>query len=192
MGDLVTFRQPNGLPGAGPWRILTECPSPFHNTQHSALGRHLGGHKCICPRALHLKATRRQNGQPKAPKVARQRLWQYSRFLYSAPNVTIAPMPEELNRAACATKEGIPYAEAGMDRHMTKRGMELRQKAKDWCNTACPVLDQCRAYIEANEEPRGSWGGVWGGLDPWERRGLRLVLIQGKVRIIENESVSAA
>jgi hypothetical protein len=119
-------------------------------------------------------------------------LHQYSRFLYQAPNVTIEPMPEALNRGACVTPEGIPYAEAGMDRHMTKRGVEKRQLAKDWCKTACPVLDECRAYIQANEEPKGSWGGVWGGLDPFERHGLQLVVIQGKVRVIENESASAA
>lgn len=186
----MTFRFPAGLPGSGPWRILDDCPSMFHNTLHSALGRHAGGQKCTCPRALHLKATRRQNGQKLKAKPPSDPLWNYSRFLYMAPAVVKEPMPAEMGQAACRDGEGLAYADDGMDRHMTKAGVQKREGAKAWCHLACPVIEVCAGYAKRNEFPAGSWGGVWGGLDPWERRGLKLVVIEGKVKVKTYEPTS--
>jgi hypothetical protein len=43
-----------GLPGRGPWRILSQCPSRLHN----APGAAHGADRCICPRAIVLTPVR--------------------------------------------------------------------------------------------------------------------------------------
>lgn len=184
-------RYVRSLPGGGPWRILDECLAVYHNTQRAALGRSIGRDKCICPRALVLKTQRAQYEKKKdEQRQARRRensnyetLRVYSRFLHSISAVTTTPMPREMSKAACRTGVGMQFADDGMDRHVTPAGVSKRQGAKDWCNTACPVKDTCLAYVTANEHPAGSWGGVWGGLDPWQRHGLELFVEKGRVHV---------
>lgn len=47
------------------------------------------------------------------------------------------------------------------------------EEAKRWCR-ACPVLDQCRAWVMEFEhgEPAGNRFGVWAGMTPRERARL--------------------
>lgn len=47
---------------------------------------------------------------------------------------------------------------------------ESTEPAKQIC-AACPVLDDCRTYILANDSWNGlQMSGVWGGMSGWERR----------------------
>ena len=66
--------------------------------------------------------------------------------------------------------------DAGCDRTVSASGVKARGRAKEVCEQ-CPlsVAWACRAWALREERPRGGWVGVWGGLDPWERTGRRLL-----------------
>ena len=167
-----------GLPGGGPWAILTQCPASQHNSQRAASGRR-DGVQCICPRAkaLHkqMVADRNTHGRSEA--------WRESRFLHAGSAPPSVPMPD-MSRGACRTNFGQAMADRGMDISLTSQGVENREQAKGYCELYCPILERCRSYVLAAESPKGSWGGVWGGLDPWNRRGKQVVMVNGRAEVV--------
>jgi hypothetical protein len=177
----------NGLAGNGngPWRIEPDCPGLTHNSLRSSLG-HAGPAgrvkpKCICPHGQDLLMVER--GIRRIAEAARMRTV-HKRS--SDPRTRLQPpMPEPVEvrspnfaGALCTTPRGRKAADAGMNEQPTLNGIASRDLAKAWC-ASCPLLLECRNWVTTQEQPAGSWGGVWGGLDPWNRKGLELV-IRGK------------
>lgn len=182
----------NGLAGvgSGPWRILPECPGRTHNSLRSALG-HAGPAgivkpKCICPHGqdvLEVERARRV-----VIEKARVREWSHRA---NDPRTRLQPpMPEPVQRRSpnfaaglCTTPKGQKAADAGMNDQASLNGIASRGLAKAWCAN-CLMLQECRNWVTSEERPAGSWGGVWGGLDPWNRKGLELVIEDGKAKVI--------
>lgn len=86
----------------------------------------------------------------------------------------------------CTTARGRKAADIGMNDQISLKGISDRERAKALCNTGpCPIRDTvCRPWVLREESPRGSWGGVWGGLDPWNRRGEELIFVEGIAGVI--------
>ncbi len=78
---------------------------------------------------------------------------------------------------ACTTVRGQRAALAGMNTESSQAGIHDRERARRLCNAGpCPIRDSiCRPWVLTQEQPAGAWGAVWGGLDPWNRRGIELV-----------------
>lgn len=180
----------NGLSGNGygPWRILAECPARTHNSIRAGIGQKSGLNirpACICPRALDVLGP--WLAARKDAEAARMRTIHHR----GDPRTRLQPpMPEPVNRRSpdftaglCTTPGGMRAADLGMNDQASVKGIADRQVAKAWC-AQCPMLAECRAWVTAEEKPAGSWGGVWGGLDPWNRKGLELVIRQGKAEVI--------
>jgi hypothetical protein len=159
----IKFQGYSGLPGGGPWRILTNCPAPNHNSKRAAEGR--GGlGRCVCPRGLDLYRER-QESQGLYRKRKKERLRAEGKPItpprpgLPRGEITI-PMPD-LSAGRCRKKWNISTVDAAI---MGNAGVPaMKQLCED-----CPVLDECRDYVIAAERPQGSWGGVWGGLAPRE------------------------
>lgn len=165
-----------GLPSwwTGPWRILPECPATGHNV-FRRIERPPDGIKCICPRAIALrdanlvmKRTERRGAKrsgrtsimPTLRPIPPEKL-----HSYAAPDWT---------NAACRTPAGREASDRAYDAiSATAFSERMRVEMKAWCHV-CPLMTKCREWVLAEERPAGSWGGVWGGLDPRERHELVL------------------
>lgn len=179
-GDAMRFRSsapprpragwPSRLPGGGPWRILADCPARLHNSQRAAEAR--GSVRCVCPRAAAIWDAR--SDQRKERKRARGVILQLS-------SATEIRMPD-LSAGACRTPWGQKRHEKGFSDQVTVPSELARREAKKICR-ACPVLAACRSYTLAAESPAGSWGGIWGGLDPWNRVGKQVVIANGTAEV---------
>lgn len=154
------------LPGDGPWRVLDECPAPKHNTLRAREGR-MGRAAtrvpcCICPGAVELHRRdlqRRSRGQRRPKPITTARVGVTSKP--GRPRV-------DLSGGTCQT----PYG-AALVRHYQEtagaRQTNVRKAIRFMCRR-CKVAEACRDYVETYEDPAGSWGGVWAGLTPHERR----------------------
>lgn len=151
---------------AGPWRISPLCIARGHNTLMWARGgRTCSEAKCTCPHALYVlaefKASRR--GQNKHVAV--------EQVVTSSPSAPRAPEPD-WTQAVC--RRYPKTADGGFDERMNFKGQEKREAAKKLCKQ-CPLLAGCAAWIVRKEgEERGSWGGVYAGMDQWNRQGYRM------------------
>jgi len=177
------------LPGNGPWRILDECESRYHNSQTAARGKTRGQIKCVCPRALAVYE------QYKAARRARERDYSRERsrraansarsvraVIRHAPQQVTMPFPF-LPGAACQGPGGVETMDRALEAKMTAEGMREIDAAKALCAT-CPVMAECRAFARDHERPAGSWGGVWGGMDAWQRAGFRLVGTATGIKVV--------
>jgi hypothetical protein len=177
--------------GRGPWRILQECPGTTHNSGRSAKGvmRNSIGQrpKCICPHALDLMVT----VMAEQRRRERERMKRLHRDGKKDPRTRLQPPAAEPvkrrspNFAAglCTTPSGMLAADRGMNDQASLSGIKDRELAKSWCAN-CPMLRECRRWVTEEESPAGSWGGVWGGLDPWNRKDLELVIRDGRAAVI--------
>ena len=71
-------------------------------------------------------------------------------------------------------RENIGIVDAGFNTSVSYDGIANRNAAKALCDL-CPIMRECGDYvigIEGNDP--GSLGGVYGGMDPWNRRGTDL------------------
>jgi len=167
-----------GLPGGGPWLILAECRSDNHNTLNAARGRSRGSdYKCTCPHARHLFAGRAEYDRQRSRLRPTE-----SKNKYRAPLAYSITMPD-MSRGACALPEyraifhdASLEPENGAPADERVRMHEARPKAKRICDERCPIRDECAVYVLTNERPRGSWGGVWGGMTPNDRRERRYAI----------------
>ncbi len=163
-----------GLPGGGPWIISDYCSAQSHNTLNAARRRRRPGGGCTCPHAMDvLNAWTTRNRERRVevlePKSSGPRL----RQIVSKP-ISARSYPD-FTGGACLTPDGQKIALAGMNAESSIKGIKDRAGAKALCDT-CPIRDSiCRPWVLAQERPRGSWGGVWGGLDPWNRMHLQLI-----------------
>jgi hypothetical protein len=138
--------------------------------------------RCVCPRSLAL-ATRDQESV-RAFRKRRGRFFAWGSNT-SIPEVRalhghdLTSMPD-LSSGACTRPENIATMDAAYSREASERGMLSRAQAEIVC-ASCPLstLKNCRKWVLENEEIPGSWGGVWGGLDPWKRTGRQLIVKDG-------------
>lgn len=164
----------------GPWAMAADCPAERHWTYRAATK----GVRCICPRALrHL-----EYGKARLERLNVGRVGLVPREVpVSLPLPSSMPASAEFRRTmpdlsagACQRRENTLKVEMGEDRSASIIGIYQRELAKEVC-TSCPLSTAraCREWVLRYERPHGSWSGVIGGLDPWERSGRRLVHTEG-------------
>ncbi len=163
-----------------PWRILDECSSVVHNTVSAARGFSRGGPmpKCICPGAviaLRLdREHRRQNLERNLDRIGGRMAIAHT-YAITGPKITEVPqlkdrnMPD-LNRGHCRRPWNAAIVDGGFEDSAI-----MRASAKALCNgtadqPVCPVKAECKAWMLGFEKPEGSWGGVYAGLDVYDRR----------------------
>jgi hypothetical protein len=78
-----------------------------------------------------------------------------------------APIPD-MTGAACGTEEGRKV----MDRVHERTDSWNVTRARELC-ADCPIKRQCAAWVLSAEVVPGSWGGVYGGLSPKDRKDER-------------------
>jgi hypothetical protein len=175
-----------GLPGNGPWAILADCPARNHNTVSSARATHHGRARpaCICYGARKAFAAWKTAIQSRPAEQRRGPRARGISLPELRPKPSKVPTPD-LRAGLCQTPRGQEaFADSG-NMGLTNKSIEARDRAKRLCNTApCPVWVACRAWVKAGEDPPGSWGGVYGGLDAWNRRGGQVVMRDGKAALI--------
>lgn len=77
----------------------------------------------------------------------------------------------DLSQGLCViTRKGQEIAERAFREGTSIQATAARTRAKLQC-AACPLLAECLAWVTEQESPAGSWRGVYGGKDPWDRRG---------------------
>lgn len=152
-----------GLPGRGPWQIEPDCPAQNHNTLNAARGKYNTRLRCVCPRGVYLLNAR------KAWEAGRVRKARTGAYVAARASAVVMP---DLSTGACATGQYRKIAQDGQTDATYLGAVAARDNAKNVCRQRCPVMLECRAYILAAEQPAGSWGSVWGGLDPDDRKRL--------------------
>lgn len=80
-------------------------------------------------------------------------------------------MPD-LRQGLCAlSQEGRDIADAGFNTELTLSGFDAREKAKDQCRR-CAKSIECAEWVRIAEwKSPGSLGGVYAGMDRWDREG---------------------
>lgn len=164
----------------GPWRILENCPADRHNTAKATRDR-----GCKCPRGVALlraERNRKIGVISEHRSVVREGGKFDSQVFRRVPEKIDHLAAPDWTKAAC--KEYISIADGGFDTEASHEAIARREAAKLLCTT-CPLFEECRTWVMEKEQPRGSWGGVWGGLDPWNRQGFEMVLdTDNRVRTI--------
>lgn len=158
--------------------VLPECPAPVHNTASAGRGRS-GKPKCVCPGVQ--KLTEEENRRRRASRGERRKL-----FPKNDPKPIKSLNYPDFSRGLCTTPYGESVARQAVTDLASAKAIAARDLAKAMCNTGpCPIRDSiCRPWVLREEDPPGSWGGVWGGLDPWNRRGWELIIRDGKAELI--------
>lgn len=155
-----------GLPGRGPWRILDECEAPKHNTLRAHAGRHgrdaTRTIRCYCPGSLALYAN----------DIVRRKVAKYRprpRPIIVSETVPHAMRVPDLSAAPCRTARGAELVK--LWQRSTGTGQQRVGRAVSWmCNRRCPVRERCELFTQVNEYPAGSWGGIYAGRNPAERK----------------------
>lgn len=164
----------------GPWRISPLCNASGHNNVSWARGT--GGKKCTCPRALYIL---------EKYKESRRKIERAERATTRSMRTRVVP-PKKMQepdwqKAACRTN--VRIAERGFNEDVSRRGIADRQAAKDLC-TECPaaLFAQCKTWIKFKEGHRpGELGGVYAGMDKWNRQGTDLQSVDGKIKRVSYE-----
>lgn len=172
--------------------IKPDCPAPRHNTLNAARGvksksstsrrnhgcQVSGFPPCICDHAVELNkaymARRRERyGKRKdAPVDPARQLAESERrrraallnALAAAPRSAVEP--PDFTDAECRTPRGVVTMDAYMDAPQSEGSVAA---ARAVCK-ACPLNAACRAWVIAGERPAGSWGGMYAGMTPQNRR----------------------
>jgi hypothetical protein len=95
-----------------------------------------------------------------------------------------SPQPD-LSAGACRAA-GAEFGE-GADTKLTHVAIDARLSDRTVCES-CPLkaARACRAWVLAQESPAGSWPGVWGGLDQWQRVGQEVIRdSKGRIDVID-------
>lgn len=164
------------------WEVSIYCASKRHNTLNSSY-RHGTEEACICPHAVELRSAataayrERKREVPSAQRMVMPR---------PQPQPIAAANYPDFTGGLCTSERGEKTAREGMNDQVSRKGIRDRERAKSLCNAGpCPIRDTlCRPWVLGQESPPGSWGGVWGGMDPWNRRGLQLVFRDGKAETV--------
>jgi Transcription factor WhiB len=152
-----------GLPGGGPWAVLADCPAKYHNTLNAARRAAHGG-KCVCPGG--------------AAMIERERVYQSGRparrILIDSPlrapqyeqNYKTSGAVPDLSKGSCRKPWGRPLLDAAAA--VQYRG-DATRSAQFMCSR-CPVRKRCGEWVAQAEDPAGSWGGIYAGMTPHQRR----------------------
>lgn len=165
-------RVPRWQREAGHWPIDPACPARGHNTVSWARGGHSGKEaKCICPHAQ----------EAYADYLEVRRAAERDRKYRNAPTEPKALPPMDWSRGICHRPENVEIADGGFDERVSWSGVTARANAKALC-AACPLLAECAVWVKEAEEVPGQLGGVYGGMDMWDRRGTPAALVNGRWR----------
>lgn len=177
---------PRRLPGGGPWAISPTCPSRRqHNSSHAAKGSSVA-ERCDCPRAQVLRAeyleelkNKRAIAAIAAGRVPASRLPKREPvdsspvFEPRSPEPTSVRPPNFLG-AACQQPEVAEIVERSFSLYGGAGGIERREEMRKKVCGTCPLIRECAEWVLAAEKPAGSWGGMYGGMDVWNRDGREL------------------
>lgn len=157
-------RHPMHFMGYGPWLVRDDCGSKTHNTYSAVLkSAGINNPRCICPRALAIKAEVAVKKQ--ANKLASVRGKSIPSYVRQVKPDTVVP---DLSKGRCMTQGGRAVMDGAGVRGV---GQGERVAAAKWmCIELCAVRFECLAWVTLAEEPAGSWGGIYGGLDANERK----------------------
>lgn len=163
--------------------ILAHCGARYHNTYAASRGTARGRPKpkCICPRAVWIS-----RDYWRAMKTRQHDGLSAMRLSKDIPEPTRG-LPPDLRAGVCRRPLAAGVVEDGFNVQLSAAGVARRARAKALCNAGpCPVREQCRAWVLREERPAGSWGGVYGGLDPWNRKGQDVVVSEDKkIELVE-------
>lgn len=157
------------------WPVLVSCQSRVHNTLNAA--RKPRPERCVCPRAQELfrdfrekenRARNERRGQEPAGRSMMGRQVSILETINTASFLprtdSTGPMPE----CRIQSLGGTLPDEQAEDFHAEELGlpsMQARARAKAVCRR-CPLQEEClTAAVDRGE----AWG-IWGGLEPKERR----------------------
>lgn len=105
------------------------------------------------------------------------------KFPRLSPKLLASRRTMDFTTGSCTVGDGVKIAQDAISVESSKRAIRARRAARKMCET-CPLLTECRTWVTEMEDPPGSWGGVWGGLDPWNRRGLELIIVGQKTAVV--------
>jgi hypothetical protein len=169
------------------WPVSPYCEAATHNTLSASKWRRrkIG---CICEHSMKLAADARARTRAnRAARLAEKGLVEVKsniRMSVASPQPISATQPD-FSQGLCTSPRGQETARGGSHDQASRAGIKARARAKNLCNAGpCPIRDRCRTWVLTQEKPAGSWGGVWGGLDPWNRQGKDLILEDGKAVLI--------
>lgn len=166
---------------AGPWKILPECPAEGHNTVNWARRKKENG-RCICPRGAKLYADYRAQQNERQKKRDKERTREYPS---TAKPMIVKVYPEpDWSQGFCI--DDLETVRKGENIEASKEGIADRFEMRSLCGI-CPVRQECRNWILSNEKPAGSLGGVYGGLDKWNRQGRDMRIVNGRIRVVPLE-----
>ena len=173
----------------GPWKISPLCIARGHNNLTWARGGGVGKDKaCTCPRALALlaewKASRNQIERGQRKRVSTEK--ETTRQKYKPIIHVEVPAPDWTN-AACRNPDVVSIVDMGFNEEMSKDGIASRQAAKDLCSD-CPLsmFRECKAWIIAKEKASpGQFGGVYAGMDKWNRQGFDVRFTNGRIEKVK-------
>jgi hypothetical protein len=127
----------------------------------------------VCPRALRLladykeqskltdKAYREIRGSRKMPNP-----------VIAAFGISTAPKSSDPDWLKGACMEDSSAVDLGFDTTVSYDGVKNRAIAKALCDF-CPIKRECGDWAVRTEGGApGSLGGVYGGMDPWNRKGI--------------------
>ena len=162
----------------GPWRINELCPATGHNVL-TRVNRPLDGLRCICPHAQALYVEFLEKKRVRNKDYAKAKEAERGKYVRPHKTIKVRPVKVKDNHlhampdyggAACKNMYAVKKFDRAFDAPYTKLGEVVKDHARLICNTKCAIRDQCRGWALQEEKPAGSWGGVWGGLDPRERQ----------------------
>lgn len=177
----MEWNRVDGLHGGGPWKISEYCEAINHNTANAARRSAHGRTKvaCVCPHALYLFEQWRKKMNGRDRRDPRKKGMALSLV---KPDL-VADLPPDLSAGICRAPTLAEVVDKGFNQLLTKAGIQGRELSKQLCDY-CPVKKECRDWVLRDESPAGSWGGVYGGLDPWNRRGKAVVMNGGRVEMV--------
>ena len=184
--------------------IKPDCPAPRHNTLNAARGvksksssgRRINGRQvsgfppCICDHAVELnkafmtKRRARYGARKSAPADPAKVLANAERTRRNAILNNLAAMS--------ATRRGVETPDLAAGECRTLRGMVTMDNYVDWPQSegrvgaargvcgACRLSVACEAWVIAAEQPAGSWGGMYAGMTPQNRRDRALAAYENQ------------
>lgn len=160
------MQHPDGTYIVVPW-----CRARDHNAKRGSYPSTRV--RCVCPggEMFYRQWRDARNEKYRRDDSLRERELRSMRLPLSERSQLVSTWTPDLRDGRC-TQDDVQrkIAEGGIDVRLSINGFRAREAAKAQCRT-CPVLNECAEWIERAESPAGSWGGVYGALDPWERRG---------------------
>jgi hypothetical protein len=158
---------PEAYPRIGvPYAIRDSCEALAHNTLAAAKHNPL---RCWCFGARKALAEYRRRSEHNRYRSGKKK----AGLIKAVKPVLISIPAPDWRRGLCRTERGQAIADGGFAEGVSVQSFVARDWAKAQCEE-CPLLLVCDAWVTKQEKPAGSWLGVWGGKDPFDRKGKPL------------------